>query len=163
MPARKPAWPARAPAPRLAAKPRCATWLEIRFEGELQLPRGVDLAARAGQDAEGLALQLGRPGTEANAVEDVEGFGAELDAAALLDREGARDGDVLVEVVKEPQFGIQTRDVADAVQRGGAALRREWSGAVRNEEVIFARVEGAAGPGRLPAIVRSDVGGHAAT
>src|SRR5262249_45685564 len=65
---------------------RPAPLLKVQLEGELQLARRVDLAAGTGQHAECLALQLRRSGSEPDAVEYVECLGAELHAAALLDR-----------------------------------------------------------------------------
>ena len=54
------------------------TLLEVHLQSQLQVAREVDLAARAAQNAKGLALQLSAAGAEPDPVEHVEGFGAEF-------------------------------------------------------------------------------------
>src|SRR5947209_6435088 len=111
-------------------------------------------------------LQVRRPRPKARPVEHVEAFRPELQPPALaLDRETARNGQVLVQIRKLPQLRIEPRCIAesDVLSRTQHSLIGEWTVARRgrdtaigHKEIVDRRIELPA-VARLPSAIRSDV------
>src|SRR5438045_920886 len=138
-------------------KAACSSALPVKFERQLHLARRVEQVAVADQAPEALARNIRRSSAEADAVESVKRLGAEVHPHLLADRKALRDRDVLVVIGELPYFRIVTGGVSETIQRRTGALQREGTRAVRYQEIVHRRIEGATLGGRPPAIIGGDV------
>src|SRR5688572_10306074 len=101
---------------------------EVQLQTELHAPRLIELALHA---AEVRVLNVGASRRRAEPVQRVEHLPAEIDPRVFADREGFREGEILVEVERLPHFRIVTGRVARPVRGLRAEESRRLEVAIR--------------------------------